>query len=101
MKVWDGISDSRITFSASSSSLSQARNEMARLTEILNLQRALLRRLGGLSEVSIIDKTKLASIDREDRSGKSWPVVSLTDGRQLRARLLVSTPVSLPKRFQM
>jgi ubiquinone biosynthesis monooxygenase Coq6 len=89
VQVWDGISDSRIVFSASSTSSSQ--KEMARLIEIFNLQRALLRRLEKLPEVTIVDKTKVASIDREDHEGNPWPIVSLADGRQLRARLLASS----------
>lgn len=62
---------------------------MARLTENLNLQRALLLRLGKMTDqVSLLDKTKVESIARE--GADSWPVVHLSDGSAVRARLLVS-----------
>lgn len=64
--------------------------ELARLTENLNLQRALLRRLDELSErVRILDSTKVDAIE-ESETGDSWPVIKLSNGDSLRARLLVS-----------
>jgi ubiquinone biosynthesis monooxygenase Coq6 len=63
---------------------------MARLTENLNLQRALLRRLEIDKEVRLIDNTRVDMIYREDREGEGWPIVRLADGQQFRARLLVS-----------
>ncbi len=68
--------------------------QMARLTENLNLQRALLRHLDSTSAVELFDKVKVQSIQREEREGGGWPLVHLSDGRVLRARLLVSSPVS-------
>ncbi|KIJ55620.1 hypothetical protein M422DRAFT_199919 [Sphaerobolus stellatus SS14] len=88
MQVWDGISDSRIVFSGSHS-LSRPDSEMARLTEVLNLQRGLLRRLDKLKDVDVIDKTRVSSIEKEDRDGSTWPIVTLANGKRLRARLLV------------
>ncbi|KAF8329487.1 uncharacterized protein EI90DRAFT_2923930 [Cantharellus anzutake] len=91
MHVWDGISDARITFSASSIS----RSEMARLTENLNLQRALLRRIDELSGPSIrlFDNVKVNTIVREMGTsaldGGGWPIIVLSNGRSIRARLLV------------
>jgi ubiquinone biosynthesis monooxygenase Coq6 len=61
---------------------------MARLTENLNLQRALLARLDEMQEqVAILDKTKVNGINRND--GGSWPVLYLSDGSSIKARLLV------------
>lgn len=61
---------------------------MARLTENLNLQRAILRHLETIPEVRILENTKVTSIGRdEDRGG--WPLVHLDNSMVLRARLLV------------
>ncbi|RPD58895.1 ubiquinone biosynthesis hydrox [Lentinus tigrinus ALCF2SS1-7] len=94
IQVWDGLSDARVTFSmhdAFSSHLPgmESQPQMARLTENLNLQRGLLRHLDGTSAVELIDKVKVQSIQREEREGGGWPLVHLSDGRVLRARLLV------------
>lgn len=89
MKIWDGISDARIVFSADelASFAANSVQEMARLTENLNLQRALLRFLDGSPEVLILDKTKVDEIAKSERG---WPVLSLADGRKIQTRLLVS-----------
>ncbi|KAI0664381.1 ubiquinone biosynthesis hydrox [Cubamyces menziesii] len=94
MQIWDGISDARITFSAHDDhaiafSPPGAPSQMSRMTENLNLQRALLRHLHETSAVEIADKVKVQSIQREEREGGGWPLVHLSDGRVLRARLLV------------
>ncbi len=71
------------------------------MTENLNLQRALLRRLDELSGVSILDKVKVDSIQRD---GTGWPVLRLSSGREVRARLLVrihSTPKCLNGTLQI
>ncbi|EKM50193.1 uncharacterized protein PHACADRAFT_178811 [Phanerochaete carnosa HHB-10118-sp] len=88
MQVWDGISDARITFAASELSTSTV-NELSRLTENLNLQRGLLRHLSQYPEVQLFDKVKVQSIVCEAREENAWPVVHLSDGRAIRARLLV------------
>ncbi|KAI0831854.1 ubiquinone biosynthesis hydrox [Trametes gibbosa] len=94
MQIWDGLSDARITFSTQDDGAwevpgSGRLSQMARLTENLNLQRALLRQLRSGSAVEVMDKVKVASIQREEREGGGWPLVHLSDGRVLRARLLV------------
>ncbi|THH28834.1 hypothetical protein EUX98_g5352 [Antrodiella citrinella] len=90
MQVWDGVSDARITFSASDmTSNGRPLGELSRLTENLNLQRALLRYLESSPGVELVDKVKVESITNDDREGNSWPVVHLSDGRVIRARLLV------------
>jgi ubiquinone biosynthesis monooxygenase Coq6 len=62
---------------------------MAKLTENLNLQRGLLRRLKELPGVHLLDKTRVQSILPDTEEG-GWPMVHLENGRVLRARLLVS-----------
>ncbi|KAI6042075.1 hypothetical protein EDC04DRAFT_2564765 [Pisolithus marmoratus] len=95
MQVWDGLSDARITFDAADlppSGVSNAAesSEMARLTENLNLQRALLRHLESIGSIELLQNTRVESIRREDRdAGHGWPLIHLSDGTTLRARLLV------------
>ncbi|KAL4252066.1 Ubiquinone biosynthesis monooxygenase COQ6, mitochondrial [Abortiporus biennis] len=94
MQIWDGVSDARITFSASDSMFPGGRpRELSRLTENLNLQRALLHQLASNPSVELADKVKVESITREENSedsiGGGWPLVHLSDGRTIRARLLV------------
>jgi hypothetical protein len=90
-KIWDGVSDARITFAAhaGSSSIPGTRTfEMARLTENLNLQRALLQSLAD-RPVTILDNTKVSAIERDDSAQGGWPLVHTSNGSVLRARLLV------------
>lgn len=86
MQVWDGISGARITFDASEMPES---SEMARMTENLNLQRALLRKLSDTPSVQVIHSVKVESIQREAVGRNDWPLVHLSNGATLRARLLV------------
>lgn len=88
MQVWDGLSNARITFSASELPLGSV-DELSRLTENLNLQRGLLRHLSQYPEVQLLDKVKVQSIVREDREENAWPIVHLSNGQAIRARLLV------------
>lgn len=78
-----------MNFSASEIGLDVPEDGMARLTEILNLQRGLLRRLEEFPDIQLRDKTKVKTIiqDAEERGG--WPMVHLENGQILRARLLV------------
>ncbi|GLB41771.1 putative FAD-dependent monooxygenase required for the C5-ring hydroxylation during ubiquinone biosynthesis [Lyophyllum shimeji] len=89
MQVWDGVSDARITFSASEIGLERPQDGMARLTENFNLQRGLLRHLEHLPGVRLIERTKVKSIIRDAEDQGGWPLVHLDNGRVLRARLLV------------
>ncbi|KAJ3971829.1 ubiquinone biosynthesis hydrox [Lentinula raphanica] len=89
MQVWDGISDARITFSASEMGVSSDNHSgMARLTETLNLQRGLLRQLQSLPTVQILEKNKVQHITADETPG-GWPSVHLDSGRTLKARLIV------------
>ncbi|OCH85256.1 ubiquinone biosynthesis hydrox, partial [Obba rivulosa] len=91
MQVWDGISDARVTFSTADipSHTGVVQEEMARLTENLNLQRALLRNLASSTSIRLLDKVQVQLISREETEGGGWPLVHLSDGRILRTRLLV------------
>lgn len=78
--------------------------DMSRMVENINLQRALLRRLGSMHDVDLYDKLKVSAIERQGAVGSAiapgdWPLVHLSDGRTLRARLLVSNSL-LCMRFQ-
>ncbi|KAI0339515.1 ubiquinone biosynthesis hydrox [Trametopsis cervina] len=88
MQVWDGISDARIRFSVEDVPL-QSSSQIARLTENLNLQRGLLRHLAQYPELELASNVKVQSIVKEERQGGGWPLIHLSDGRVLRARLLV------------
>ena len=81
---------------------------MARLTETLNLQRGLLRHLSGQPNITLLDSTKVENISSDDIPGGGWPMVQLSKGSVLRARLLVriprfmkSTPPNLPSRWAL
>lgn len=63
---------------------------MAHLTENLNLQRALLRRLETSPVVRLIDDIRVDTIYPEECEGGGWPIVRLANGQQFRTRLLVS-----------
>jgi len=89
MQVWDGLTDARITFSAAELDLENPENGMSRLTENLNLQRALLQHLNGKPGVQLIDKVRVQSIVNGPNEG-DWPLVHLDNGRVIRTRLLVS-----------
>lgn len=90
-QVWDGISDARIDFNVATLGIRRGdgSNEMARLTETLNLQRGLIRHLQEQPNITLLDKTKVDSIFEDDIPGGGWPMVQLSDGTALRARLLV------------
>ncbi|KAH8832778.1 hypothetical protein DL96DRAFT_1583324 [Flagelloscypha sp. PMI_526] len=89
MKVWDGISDSRIEFSSSELNLPNPEAGMSRLTENLNLQRGLLNHLESLpSSVTLKDRSKVTKIVPEE-SPSAWPLVHLDNGDVYRTRLLV------------
>ena len=94
IQVWDGLSGARITFSAAELP-SKSIRQLSRLTENVNLQRGLLRHLSQFPEVQLLDNVKVQSIVRENREENAWPLVHLSDGRVIRARLLVSLRIRL------
>lgn len=93
MQVWDGLSGSRIEFSAwdvHPNAQAGDQPEMAKFVENLNLQKALLLNMREQGKVECIDKTKVAEIVRGDmKEDGGWPIVHLDTGRRIRARLLV------------
>lgn len=93
MQVWDGLSGSRIEFSAwdvHPEATAADQPEMAKFVENTNLQKALLLNLREQAKVECIDKTKVAQIVRGDtKEHGGWPIVHLDNGRRIRARLLV------------
>ena len=65
---------------------------MSRMTENLNLQRGLLKRLSQIPEVQLLDNVRVTTVEREDK-GNCWPLVHLSNGQTVRTRLLVSLSV--------
>ncbi|KLU85082.1 hypothetical protein MAPG_04114 [Magnaporthiopsis poae ATCC 64411] len=111
MQVWDGVSGARIEFDwgttaatgspevagkngadgwNASSSSSQT---IAYMVENLNLTSGLLRRMEELGGVSVFDGALVENIGYGQKTPEmdmsQWPVISLSSGRQLWARLLV------------
>ncbi|KAK3393219.1 hypothetical protein B0H63DRAFT_13736 [Podospora didyma] len=93
MQVWDGVSDARIEFDWAPGTAPASGTTIAYMTENLNLTSGLLRRLEELGGVSVFDNAKVENISLgEETEGldlREWPVVHLTSGKQLSARLLV------------
>lgn len=90
MQVWDGITGARIEFDWPGE---KQGGTIAYMNENLNLTSALLKRLGDLGGVEVLDGQKVEDItlgqETEDADLSSWPVVKLSGGRELAARLLV------------
>ncbi|PUU81146.1 hypothetical protein B9Z19DRAFT_1077733 [Tuber borchii] len=89
MQVWDGVSGSRIEFNWDVKNSST----IAYMTENVNLVHGLLSRLEELGGAQLIDKTRVEGISFGEDHGtldlRTWPVVQITGGRKLAARLLV------------
>ncbi|CAE6426320.1 unnamed protein product [Rhizoctonia solani] len=92
-QVWDGISDARIYFSPSDlarlPTTGTLPKSMATMTENLNLQRGLLKRLESVPSVKLLDITKVEEIQNGSGDHNSWPVVNTSTGKSLRSRLLI------------
>ncbi|ROT37253.1 ubiquinone biosynthesis monooxygenase COQ6 [Sodiomyces alkalinus F11] len=93
MQVWDGVSGARIEFDWAQDSAASEGGIIAYMTENLNLTSGLLKRLKELGGVSIFDGAKVEHIsfgsEQPDLDLRQWPVVQLSGGRELYARLLV------------
>lgn len=61
------------------------------MTENLNIQKALIQHLDNFSDVKLLDNAKVDTITPDDADSGRWPVIKLSTGSMLRARLLVST----------
>lgn len=99
MQVWDGVTDARISFDwETARPLLSPRNlakptTIAYMIENANIVSTLLSRLEDLGGVDLFTSTKVESIDLgadgEKTDLSSWPILSLSNGRTLAARLLV------------
>lgn len=98
MQVWDGVSDARISFDWDSTRGFSAREPsqpttIAYMIENVNTITTLLSRLEELGGVDIFSATKVSSIElgseTEGLDMTSWPIVNLSNGKTLAARLLV------------
>ncbi|KAH9220446.1 hypothetical protein DL95DRAFT_520081 [Leptodontidium sp. 2 PMI_412] len=90
MQVWDGITGARIEFDWPAE---KQGGTIAYMNENLNLTSGLLKRIGEMGGVEVLDGQKVEDIvlgqATEDVDLSSWPVVQLSGGRKLAARLLV------------
>lgn len=98
MQVWDGVSGSRISFDwiSPSAGLIQPPDPsgtIAYMIENNNLTKALLDRLSKLQSVTMMSPARVESInlgqDMPDFDMQSWPLVTLSTGQKIAARLLV------------
>ncbi|KAF2435755.1 ubiquinone biosynthesis hydrox [Tothia fuscella] len=100
MQVWDGITDSRISFDwaeTASSIIPQqstpSSSTIAYMIENINLTSALQKHLHTLGGTTIISPARVEGITFGEETPNldlsSWPVVSLNNGQTLAARLLV------------
>ena len=100
MEVWDGITNSRISFdwaSATNPILPQPiprGGTIAYMIENSNLTKALQVRLSELGGAKIFSPVRVESIENGPKSDKGldlsgWPTLALSDGQRLSARLLV------------
>lgn len=94
MQVWDGITGARVEFDWAGEDEGGKRGKtIAYMNENLNLTSGLLKRIEELGGVEVLDKQRVKCItlgqESEDLDLSSWPVVQLSNGRRLAARLLV------------
>ncbi|KAK4227470.1 hypothetical protein QBC38DRAFT_188951 [Podospora fimiseda] len=92
MQVWDGVTGARIEFDWAGAQPTTG-TTIAYMTENLNLTSGLLKRLEELGGVSTFDNTRVENISygeqTEEVDLREWPVVHISGGKQLAARLLV------------
>ncbi|KAI6783742.1 ubiquinone biosynthesis monooxygenase COQ6 [Emericellopsis cladophorae] len=90
MQVWDGVTGARIEFDWPTQGTEKT---IAYMTENLNLTSGLLGRIRELGGVDIFESSKVEQIqlgeETEEMDLRSWPVVQLSNGKTLAARLLV------------
>ncbi|KAH6648592.1 ubiquinone biosynthesis monooxygenase COQ6 [Truncatella angustata] len=91
MQVWDGVTDARIEFDWEDGA--RAAGTIAYMTENLNLTSGLLKRLEAVGGADVFDNAKVENItlgeETEELDLSQWPVVHLSGGKQVAARLLV------------
>ncbi|RKF53694.1 Ubiquinone biosynthesis monooxygenase COQ6, mitochondrial [Golovinomyces cichoracearum] len=90
MQVWDGVSGARIEFNWQAHEKGKT---IAYMTENQNLSSALMKRIEELDGVKIFDSQRLVNIcygeETEQLDLREWPVLQLSSGSRLAARLLV------------
>jgi ubiquinone biosynthesis monooxygenase Coq6 len=90
MQVWDGITGARIEFDWPMDKQSQS---IAYMAENLNLTSGLLKRIDELGGVEVFDGEKVENIvlveGTEEQNLSGWPLLGLSGGQKLAARLLV------------
>jgi ubiquinone biosynthesis monooxygenase Coq6 len=96
MQVWDGVTDSRISFDwaqTTGRTRAPASRTIAYMIENLNLTTALQKRLAALGGTNIVSPVKVDSIkfgeETEDLDLRSWPILTLNNAQRIGARLLV------------
>jgi ubiquinone biosynthesis monooxygenase Coq6 len=93
MQVWDGLTDSRISFDWAETQQSAASSTIAYMIENNNLTTALQAYLKSLGSTTIFSPARVEGIafgeDTEELDLSSWPVVTLSNGQNLAARLLI------------
>jgi len=91
MKVWDGVSGTKIDFNWDATTSTSG--TIAYMTENINLTHGLISRLDELGGVEVLDKSIVEGIrngvDNGEVNLSGWPVVEVSGGRRLTARLLV------------
>lgn len=91
MQVWDGVTGARIEFDWPPGA--SAGKTIAYMTENLNLTSGLMKRIEELGSVDVFDNSRVDKIElgeeTEDLDLREWPVVHLSGGQALTARLLV------------
>jgi len=93
MKVWDGVSGSRITFDWHDAVASPGQRTIAYMTENTNLTAGLLQRAHELGGIEMLDSVRVSDIqlgeDSSSHDMRSWPIITLSSGTTLAARLLI------------
>ncbi|KAK6332788.1 putative ubiquinone biosynthesis monooxygenase [Orbilia brochopaga] len=97
MQVWDGMSGARVEFDWNKlwgGKDEQTDTTIAHMVENVHLSHGLLKAIGDLPiQPTMIDKTKVERIEYGQMTGqvdmRDWPVVTLSTGQQLAARLLI------------
>lgn len=91
MQVWDGVSGARIEFGWEHRA-GRGRS-IAYMAENLNTTSGLMKRLQELGGVTVLDNSRVENItlgeETEDLDLSAWPIVHLSGGQSLAARLLV------------
>jgi ubiquinone biosynthesis monooxygenase Coq6 len=96
MRVWDGVSGASIHFDSLGMGMGERGEDgvVAYMNENVNLTSALLKRLDEVGGVEIYDSQKVTDVSFGSETSplgdlSQWPIVKLSSGQELAARLLV------------